>query len=200
MGGTMGEVGEITQLAHAAGARVFLDAVHYAPHRAIDVQAWGCDFLACSAYKFFGPHVGILWGRRQLLEELPAYKLRPASDALPDRWMVGTQNHEGIAGVAAAVEYLAGLGSGETRRQRLVSALSAIPEYETTLVRKLLAGLAERPAWRVWGLTAEADLARRAPTVAITHERLSADEVAAHLAKHEIYVWSGNFYAVELAE
>ncbi len=91
------------------GALVYLDAVHYAPHGLIDVQAWDCDFLACSAYKFFGPHVGILWGRRELLARLPAYKVRPASDALPDRWMTGTQNHEGLAGVTAAIDYLASL-------------------------------------------------------------------------------------------
>ena len=100
----------MAELAHAAGALCFLDAVHYAPHRLIDVDGWGCDFLACSAYKFFGPHVGVLWGRRELMESLPAYKLRPASDMLPDRWMTGTQSHEGIAGTLAAVEYLADLG------------------------------------------------------------------------------------------
>jgi len=108
-GGVNG-VAEICGWAHEAGALAFLDAVHYAPHVAIDVQQFGCDFLACSAYKFFGPHVGVLWGRRELLEELPAYKVRPAPDTIPGKWMTGTQNHEGIAGAAAAVEYLADLG------------------------------------------------------------------------------------------
>jgi selenocysteine lyase/cysteine desulfurase len=108
--GTVHPVRTICDLAHDAGADVFVDAVHYAPHLRIDVRELACDFLACSAYKFFGPHVGILWGRRELLERLPAYKLRPASDELPDRWMTGTQNHEGIAGTLAAVEYLADLG------------------------------------------------------------------------------------------
>jgi cysteine desulfurase family protein (TIGR01976 family) len=198
--GTMPDVAAITRQAHEAGALVFLDAVHYAPHGVIDVQAWDCDFLACSAYKFFGPHVGILWGRSGLLESLPAYKLRPAPDTLPDRWMTGTQNHEGLAGVAAAVDYLASLGTGGTRRQRLVSAMNAIRTYETTLVRKLLAGLAERPAYRVWGLARESDLPRRAPTVSITHAGKDADTVARELAAREMYVWQGNFYALELTE
>lgn len=198
--GTMPDVTALTRLARERGALVYLDAVHYAPHGPIDVQAWGCDFLACSAYKFFGPHVGILWGRKALLEELPAYKVRPASDAVPDRWMTGTQNHEGIAGVLAAVEYLAGFGKGEGRRARLVSAMNAIREHETSLVRHLLAGLRARDAWRVWGLTEERDLSRRAPTVAITHRTRSASEVVEQLARHEIFAWSGNFYAVELTE
>src|SRR5262249_26108683 len=102
--GTMPDLESIIPRARAAGALVYLDAVHYAPHGPIDVQAWGCDFLACSAYKFFGPHVGVLWGRRELLEGLPAYKVRPAPESLPGRWMTGTQNHEGLAGVAAAVD------------------------------------------------------------------------------------------------
>jgi cysteine desulfurase family protein (TIGR01976 family) len=198
--GTMPDVAGITRQAHAAGALVYLDAVHYAPHGIIDVQAWDCDFLACSAYKFFGPHMGILWARSRLLEALPAYKLRPSPETLPDRWMTGTQNHEGIAGVAAAIEYLASLGTGETRRQRLTSAMSAIREHETTLVRKLLAGLAVRPRFRVWGPTREADLPRRAPTVSITCAGKDAEELARHLAAREIYAWQGNFYALELSE
>jgi cysteine desulfurase family protein (TIGR01976 family) len=100
--GTVNDIRAITEWSHAVGAKVFVDAVHYAPHGPIDVQAWDCDFLACSAYKFFGPHVGILWGAEELLRELPAHKVRPAANTIPDRWMTGTQNHEGIAGVAAA--------------------------------------------------------------------------------------------------
>jgi cysteine desulfurase family protein (TIGR01976 family) len=198
--GTMPDVAALTRQAHAAGALVYLDAVHYAPHGPIDVAGWDCDFLACSAYKFFGPHVGVLWGRRRLLEELPAYKLRPASDTLPDRWMTGTQNHEGLAGAAAAVDYLASLGTGATRRERLLSALTAIRDHETGLARRLLAALADRPRFRVHGLTREADLPRRAPTVSITCADRRADEVAAHLAAREVYVWHGNFYALELTE
>ena len=196
----MPDVAALTAQAHAAEALVYLDAVHYAPHGPIDVRAWGCDFLACSAYKFFGPHVGILWARRELLESLPAYKVRPAPESLPGRWMTGTQNHEGIAGTLAAVAYLESLGHGADRRARLVDAMTAIRAYETTLAAKLLAGLAERPAWRVWGLTRHEDLMRRTPTFAVTHATRSALDVAEHLARHEIYAWSGNFYALEATE
>jgi cysteine desulfurase family protein (TIGR01976 family) len=198
--GTMPDVAAVVGRAHAAGALVYLDAVHYAPHGLIDVRAWDCDFLACSAYKFFGPHVGILWGRTGLLEALPAYKVKPAPEALPDRWMTGTQNHEGIAGVTAAVEYLASLGAGETRRERLASAMAAIREYETGLVRLLLAGLKERRGCRIWGPSSDEDLPRRAPTVAFTHATKDPEAVARHLAGREIYSWAGNFYALELAE
>jgi cysteine desulfurase family protein (TIGR01976 family) len=195
--GAMPDVAELARLARQAGALVYLDAVHYAPHGPIDVRGWGCDLLACSAYKFFGPHVGVLWGRRELLSGLEAYKLRPVPEALPGKWMTGTQNHEGIAGVAAAVDYLASLGAGATRRERLVSAMTAIREYETGLVRLLLDGLSRRKAWRVWG---PAGAARRAPTVAVTHAERGSAEVAEQLAAREIYVWSGNFYALELCE
>jgi cysteine desulfurase family protein (TIGR01976 family) len=198
--GTMPDVAAITRQAHAAGAFVYLDAVHYAPHGIIDVQAWDCDFLACSAYKFFGPHVGILWGRTDLLDALPAYKLRPSPDSLPDRWMTGTQNHEGIAGVAAAIDYLASLGTGDTRRQKLISAMSGIRDHETMLVRKLLSGFAARPRFSVWGPTREVDLPRRAPTVSITCAGNDAEALARHLAAREIYAWQGNFYALELSE
>src|SRR5206468_8781776 len=132
------DVRQIAQWTRAVGALLFVDAVHYAPHGPIDVQAWGCDFLACSAYKFFGPHVGILWGRRELLESLPAYKVRPAPETIPERWMTGTQNHEGLAGVAAAVEYLASLqpSSSQDRRARVHANLAAVREYERTLSRR----------------------------------------------------------------
>lgn len=198
--GTMPDVKALSAQAHSAGALVYLDAVHFAPHAAIDVQAWECDFLACSAYKFFGPHVGILWGRRDLLERLPAYKVRPAPDTLPGRWMTGTQNHEGIAGVLAAIDYLASLGQGATRRECLAWAMTAIRAHETELARRLLTGLHQRPAWRIWGLDRLEDLSRRAPTLAITHREHTSDRVVEHLARHEIYAWSGNFYALELAE
>jgi cysteine desulfurase family protein (TIGR01976 family) len=197
--GTLNDVKAITRRAHEAGAKVFLDAVHYAPHGPIDVQDWGCDFLACSAYKFFGPHVGILWGRRELLEELPAYKVKPAPEELPGRWMTGTQNHEGLAGVVAAVEYLAGLGAGATRRQRLLSALTAVRRYEAGLAGRLLDGLAARPRFKVWGVTQRDRLAGRVPTVSITCADRTPDQLAEHLARHEIYSWNGNLYALELS-
>jgi cysteine desulfurase family protein (TIGR01976 family) len=193
--GTMNDLRRIAEWAHAAGALVFVDAVHYAPHGPIDVAAWGCDFLACSAYKFFGPHVGILWGRAALLEQLPAYKVRPAPDHSPDRWMTGTPNHEGIAGVAAAVEYLAQIGA-----QHVHAGMAAIHEYESGLTRLLLAKLAERPRFKVWGITDPARLDQRVPTVSITLPGRSSEDLARHLAARHIYAWSGNFYAQELTE
>lgn len=202
--GTLNDVRRITQLAHEAGALVFLDAVHYAPHGLMDVQDWGCDFLACSAYKFFGPHVGILWGRRDLLASLPAYKLRPATDELPGRWMTGTQNHEGLAGVLAAIDYLASLAATEgktaTRRQRLGQAFTAIREHERTLTERLLEGLAARPRFRVWGITRCDHLDQRVPTVSITAKDRTPLQIAEHLASREIYAWNGNMYALELTE
>jgi cysteine desulfurase family protein (TIGR01976 family) len=198
--GTMPDVKAVARQAHAAGALVFLDAVHYAPHGPIDVQDWGCDFLACSAYKFFGPHVGILWGQRALLEELPAYKVKPSGEALPGRWMTGTQNHEGLAGVAAAIDYLASLGDGPDRRRRLASAMRAIQAHEAGLARRLLAGLAERRRFRVWGITQGEALARRAPTVSLTAADRTPRQMAERLAERGIFTWDGNLYALELAE
>jgi cysteine desulfurase family protein (TIGR01976 family) len=213
--GTLNDVPRITQLARDAGALVFLDAVHYAPHGLIDVQAWGCDFLACSAYKFFGPHVGILWGRRDLLASLPAYKVRPATDELPGRWMTGTQDHEGLAGVVAAIDYLASLAPitqpsplkgervevrGATRRQRLGEAFTAIREHERILTERLLEGLAARPRFRVWGITHRDQLDQRGPTVSITAKDRTPLQLAEHLASREIYAWNGNMYALELTE
>jgi len=209
--GTINDVRGIAERAHRVGALVFVDAVHYAPHGPIDVQAWDCDFLACSAYKFFGPHVGILWGRRQFLESLPAYKVRPATDRPPDRWMTGTQNHEGIAGAAAAVEYLADIGKRHAeyrdrfpglceRRRDVHAGMVAIQEYETGLTRRLLAALAERTRFQVWGIADPERLKERVPTVSITLPGRSAEDLARHLAARQIYAWSGNFYALELTE
>ncbi len=199
--GTMPDVAALTRLAHEAGAKVYLDAVHYAPHGIIDVQAWGCDFLACSAYKFFGPHIGILWGRFDLLDALPVYKVRPAPQALPERWMTGTQSHEGIVGTAAAIDYLASLGGDEgSRRARLVRALTAIRRYETGLARRLLDGLAARPRYRVRGITDPARLSERAPTVSLTCADRTVRQLAEYLASREMYAWNGNFYALNLTE
>jgi cysteine desulfurase family protein (TIGR01976 family) len=139
--GTITDVRRAADLAHAAGARCFVDAVHYAPHALVDVRALDCDFLACSAYKFYGPHIGILYGRLDLLEELDVPKLRPAPDTAPERLETGTQNHEGIAGAAAAVEFLAGLGQGTTRRERLAVALAGLHARSERLLRRLWRGL-----------------------------------------------------------
>jgi cysteine desulfurase family protein (TIGR01976 family) len=203
--GTINPMREVADLAHAAGAQVFVDAVHYAPHGPIDVQTWDCDFVTCSAYKFFGPHVGILWGKRGPMAELPAYKLRPATDELPGRWMTGTQNHEGIAGTLAAVDYLAEIGrahdpSAGDRRSALSAAYSAIVDYERTLVRHMLESLAELKDVRVWGITDLDRLAERVPTVAITHSHRTPQQIAQHLADRGIFVWHGNYYALPLTE
>ena len=203
--GTINPVAEIVRLAHEAGALVFVDAVHYAPHGPIDVATLDCDFLACSAYKFFGPHVGVLWARRQLLERLPAYKVRPAPDEIPGRWMTGTQNHEGIAGTLAAVDYLADLGrtlapSATGRREALMGAYDGIIAYERVLMARLLDGLDGLVRVKVWGITDEAQLDRRVPTLAITHDRVKPDKLAQHLADRGIFVWHGNFYALPVTE
>lgn len=202
--GTVNSVREISRLAHEARALVYLDAVHYAPHGLIDVREWGCDFLACSAYKFFGPHVGILWGRRELLTDLPAYKLRPAAEELPGRWMTGTQNHEGLAGVAAAVDYIASIGTtsapAASRREQLIRAFTVIQDYERSLTIRLLDGLMSRPRFRVWGVTSREQLAWRVPTISITAVDRTPLQIAEHLAAREIYTWNGNMYALELTE
>ena len=204
--GTVNPVAEIAAMAHAVGAKVFLDAVHYAPHRLIDVAAWGCDFLVCSAYKFFGPHVGIVWGRRELLESLAAYKVRPAPNELPGKWMTGTQNHEGIAGVLAAIDYLAGLGSDSqgpaapTRRQALTRAFSKINDYERELAEQFQAGVDRLPQFRSYGIVDRARFAERVPTFSIRHRSFPSIEVARRLAAAGIYAWHGNFYALPLTE
>lgn len=203
--GTLHPVQEIVDAAHAVGARVFVDAVHHAPHRLIDVHQWDCDFLAASAYKFFGPHLGVLWGRRELLEELPVYKLRPSPDALPGRWMTGTQSHEAISGAAAAVAYLADVGRHHepglrNRRTALEAAMKHIALYESSLAEKLLAAMATLPAFKVWGITDPARLSQRVPTFGLTHRSLSPEALATRLDASGIYAWHGNFYALPLTE
>jgi len=203
--GTINPVKKIVELAHETGALVFVDAVHYAPHGPIDVEAWGCDFLTCSAYKFFGPHVGILWGKRSPMTELPVYKLRPASDELPERWMTGTQNHEGIAGTMAAIDYLADLGRSCTpdatdRRSALLAAYSSIEAYERGLAARMLEALGSLEEVRIWGITDPDRFDERVPTVAITHARRTPEEIASNLGEQGIFVWHGNYYALPLTE
>ncbi|HZZ73081.1 MAG TPA: cysteine desulfurase-like protein [Pirellulales bacterium] len=203
--GTLNPVAEITEWVHAVGGLVFLDAVHLAPHALLEADRWGCDFLACSAYKFFGPHVGVLWGRRALLESLSAYKVRPAPDDLPGKWMTGTQNHEAIAGALAAVQYLADVGNllgpeAVDQRGSLRTAMPAITAYERQLCLRLLAGLAELKSVKVWGITDPARIAERVPTVSITHRQFAPRELAERLAERGIFVWHGNFYALPLTE
>jgi cysteine desulfurase family protein (TIGR01976 family) len=204
--GTINPVKQICGWARQAGALTFIDAVHYAPHALIDVQEWGCDFLACSAYKFYGPHIGTLYGRRELFAAIEPYKLRPAPDDLPGRWMTGTQNHECIAGTLAAIDYLADVGrmaAGEgalARRDALRRAFSAIGDYEQSLAATLIAGLSEIDGVRVWGITDPARLDERMPTVAITHPRFTSVELATALGERGIFVWHGNYYALPLTE
>ena len=203
--GTINPIAYICQAAHDVGALVYCDAVHYAPHARIDVSALECDFLVCSAYKFFGPHVGVLWARRELLEELPAYKVRPAPNTIPGRWMTGTQNHEGIAGTLAAVEYLADLGrtfgpADADRRTALNAAFAAITTYEQHLAQRLIAGLAQRPNITIWGITDTIRRTERVPTLGITHQSLTPTELAQSLAEQRIFVWHGNFYALPVTE
>lgn len=202
--GTVNPVREMTAAAHRVGALVFVDAVHFAPHRLINVTTLDCDFLAVSAYKFFGPHVGIMYGKREHLESLAAYKLRPAPDSLPGKWMTGTQNHEGIAGATEAIGYLASLGGFEqteiTRREALAEAFSLIRKHEESLSLRLLSGLSDLPRFRVWGIAERDRLGERVPTVSLTHETKTPQELAESLAAQGLFCWPGNHYALPLTE
>ena len=201
--GTVNPVAEIVRRAHAVGAWTFVDAVHYAPHGPLDVVAIGADFLACSAYKFFGPHVGILYGRAEILADLPAYKVRPAED----RWETGTQNHEGIAGTLAAIDYLAEIGDrfgalapGAGRRDRLVAGMRTIETHERALSGRTLTGFAAIPGLRVHGLADPGRAGERTPTFAVTLAGWTPRELARALAARGIYAWDGDFYAATLVE
>ena len=198
--GTVNPVAEVVAAARRGGARVFVDAVHAVPHRPVDVVALGADLLACSPYKFFGPHSGVLWGRRELLERLPAYKVRPAPDSGPGRWMTGTPSFEAIAGTHAAVDYLASLGAGNDRRAALAAGYAAIRAHETALAAQFLEGLARLPAWRVWGIADPARIGDRVSTFGLTHRTRPAAEVASTLGAQGLFCWSGNFYASGLIE
>jgi selenocysteine lyase/cysteine desulfurase len=210
--GTVNPVSDIARLAHEAGAWLWVDSVHYAPHGPIDVQALGCDFLVCSPYKFFGPHAGVLWGRRELLDRIQAYKVRPARNAPPDKFETGTPSFEAQAGVIGAISYLAELGErcGEPfsadfpgfsgRRLALKQAMSAIHSYELELFGRLLACLMEIPGLRLYGVTDPARLSSRAPTAAFRIDGFTPLAVGEHLGRHGVYVWDGNFYAIAVTE
>ncbi|MCJ7534623.1 MAG: cysteine desulfurase-like protein [Anaerolineales bacterium] len=208
--GTINPVKEITKMAHASGALVYVDAVHYAPHGPIDVQELDCDLLVCSAYKFFGPHVGMLYGRYELLDQLTAYKVRPAPSNPPGKFETGTQNFEGIAGVLGALEYLewlgenygtAGIGVGYSNRKlRLKQAMGAINDYEAQLTRALLEILEETPGVTIYGPRDIKRLENRVPTFAFTLEGFTPRQVAVELGKREIFVWDGNYYALLVTE
>lgn len=195
--GTINDVARAARLAHDVGARIFVDAVHYAPHELVDVQAMACDYLACSAYKFYGPHVGALFVRESLLSALDVPKLAPAPDRAPERLETGTQNHEAMAGAAAAVNYLASLGEGATRRARLKHAFAALREHGTSLTRRLWSGLCSIDGVRVHGSPPGAP---RTPTVSFTVRGIPAREVARQLASRGVFVSDGDFYATTAVE
>jgi cysteine desulfurase family protein (TIGR01976 family) len=208
--GTINDVPRIIAAAREYKALTFVDAVHFAPHRPIDVQLLDCDFLVCSPYKFYGPHAGVLYGKHEALERLQPYKVRPASERVPDCFETGTKNHEGIAGVAAAIDFLAALGRDggkghgpaaaaypEGRRRWLKAALGAIAAHESSLFSRLLEGLQTIPGLRLYGIAESERLAQRTPTACFTLPGLAPDVVAKKLGEAGIYVWDGNYYALE---
>jgi cysteine desulfurase family protein (TIGR01976 family) len=201
--GTINPIKQICQWANEVGAVSFLDAVHYAPHDLIDVRDWNCDFLICSAYKFFGPHVGILWGRSELLESLQPRKLRPAPNSPAGKWMSGTQNHEGISGVTAAIDYLASLAGNAqvlSRREQLENSFSAIGNHEQEIGKQLIEGLQQIDSLKIWGITEENQLQHRVPTVSVTHDSTTPQELSAELGQRGLFTWAGNHYALPFTE
>lgn len=195
--GTITDVRRAGEMAHAAGARVFVDAVHYAPHSLVDVAALDCDFLSCSAYKFYGPHIGILYGKGELLASLDFPKLIPSPDTAPERAETGTQNHEGVAGAAAAVNFLASLAAGATRRERLSAAFDALHQRGSDLTTRLWNELSAIEGVRLYGPAPDAP---RTPTVAFTVEGVSSTEVARRLAGRGVFASNGDFYAMTVVE
>jgi cysteine desulfurase family protein (TIGR01976 family) len=212
--GTINPLKKIIEMAHAAGSLVYVDAVQYAAHGPIDVQKLDCDFLVSSSYKFFGPHAGILFGKREHLEPMFAYKVRPATNALPGRFETGTQNHEGLAGVLGAVEYFEWVGQtfgseyeeglaeeGYTgRTYELKKAMTAIHAYEFELNRALLSALQSVPGLRLYGQTDPRQLEKRVATFSFRLRDLHPRQVAEKLAERGIYVWDGNYYALNVSE
>src|ERR1700686_3549478 len=217
--GTVNPVKAIVRLAHAAGALAYVDAVHYGPHGLIDVAALDCDFLACSTYKFFGPHMGVLFGKREHLKGLRPYKVRPNTNAIPNCWELGTLNPECIAGIASCVEYLSDLGrrvlescgdgrlgrpSSEarpvTRRAAIEAAYEAIHEHERTLLERMIAGLLEIPRLKIYGITDPARFHERCATLALRIDGHSPLEHATKLGERGFFAWDGNYYALNLTE
>jgi cysteine desulfurase family protein (TIGR01976 family) len=223
--GTINPVKEIIRLAHAAGALVYVDAVHYSPHGLIDVADLDCDFLACSTYKFFGPHMGVLYGKREHLQRLRPYKVRPLTDAIPNRWEWGTLNHECIAGITACVDYIADLGrhadpdrlasldgqprrlsphGSSTRRAAIVAAFESIHRHEHALMNRLIAGISEIPQLKIYGITDPSCFAWRCPTLALRVINQTADHtplaLATKLGDCGFFTWDGNYYALNLTE
>jgi cysteine desulfurase family protein (TIGR01976 family) len=195
--GTVHDVKRFTAEAKAAGALVYLDAVQHAPHYAIDVQDLGADFVVSSAYKWFGPHQGILWGREALLKETFGYKVRPAGEEPPHKFETGTLSHEGMAGTLGAIEYLEQFGKGRTRAERIASAWEAMAEHEHAITLKLIEGLKTFKGLTIRGITSANAMHRRVPTVSFTIEGHHPNDLAQGFARDNIFVWSGHNYAIE---
>ncbi len=211
--GTINDAREVIRLAHAVGTLTYIDAVHYTPHGVIDVRALDTDFLVCSTYKFFGPHMGVLYGKREHLKRLTPYKVRPLTNNVPNRWEHGTLNHECIAGITACVDYLAELGrkiqpAVATRRDTLLAAYTAIEQYERGLMERFLSGCAAIRGCKVYGVTDPAKFAQRCPTIALRIEDASGAnrpgcsplELASKLGEQGFFLWDGNYYAMNLTE
>jgi cysteine desulfurase family protein (TIGR01976 family) len=205
--GTVPPAGELIRMIHDAGALASVDGVHFAQHRALDLHALDADILACSPYKFFGPHLGVLSVRRELLDSWTPYKLRPAPDGSPDRWETGTQNHEGMAGLIAAVDYLADVGRTygeaeppEGRRAAVLAGFAAIGAHERALSERFLRGVSDLPNVRLWGIADDARVDERTPTFAVRVDDQDPLKTATELARRGIYVWDGHYYAITVME
>ena len=203
--GTINQVKKVIRIGHDRGAMVFVDAVHYGPHGLIDVRELDCDFLACSTYKFFGPHMGVLYGKREHLKRLQPYKVRANTDAIPNRWEWGTLNHECIAGVGACVDYLADLGrhadaSASHRRDALRAAYKAIQSYERGLAERMIRGLNQIPGLKLYGIADLTRLSERCPTFAVRISGHTPLELATKLGERGFFTWDGNYYALNLTE
>jgi cysteine desulfurase family protein (TIGR01976 family) len=203
--GTINNVQEVVRLAHAVGALAYIDAVHYAPHGPIDVRALDCDFLVCSSYKFFGPHMGVLYGKREHLKRLNPYKVRANTNESPYRWEWGTLNHECIAGITACVDYIADIGrrarpNVATRREAILAAYNEIVPYERALCDRLIAGLKTIPGSKIYGITDPKYFDHRCPTIAVRIAGHTPLHLATKLGERGFFTWDGNYYALNLTE
>jgi cysteine desulfurase family protein (TIGR01976 family) len=203
--GTINPVKEIVRLAHAVGALAYIDAVHYGPHGLINVAALDCDFLVCSTYKFFGPHLGVLFGKREHLQRLRPYKVRPLSEAVPFRWEWGTLNHECIAGITACVDYIADIGRRArpevtTRRAAIEAAYEVTHDHERALLERAITGLRKIPGLKIYGIIDPARFDQRCATLAVRIEGHTPLELANKLGDRGFFTWDGNYYALNLTE
>jgi cysteine desulfurase family protein (TIGR01976 family) len=203
--GTINDVKEVVRHAHSVGALAYIDAVHYAPHGPIDVRALDCDFLVCSSYKFFGPHMGVLYAKREHLKRLHSYRVRANTNENPNRWEWGTLNHECIAGITGCVDYLADIGrrvrpNVATRREAILAAYNEIVPYERALCDRLIAGLKTIPGSKIYGITDPKYFDHRCPTIAVRVDGHTPLELATKLGERGFFTWDGNYYALNLTE